>query len=113
MYLRSGCTGVSNPAGFQNRFGARTADVIIVFITTGSITSLFYDQFYIASYTLIDLLGIGMMLLRNVVAGVAYTLTLGVGLIVSAFMMGIREDKRSIHDFLAGMYVTYDSSGKP
>lgn len=50
--------------------------------------------------------GIGTMLLRDVVAGMAYTLTLGIGLVVSAFMVGIREDKRAIHDFIAQTYVT-------
>ncbi|MBM7662910.1 putative RDD family membrane protein YckC [Bacillus mesophilus] len=52
--------------------------------------------------------GIGTMLMRNFVAGIAYLLTLGIGVIVSAFMVGLREDKRSIHDFIAGTYVTYD-----
>lgn len=52
--------------------------------------------------------GIGTMLMRTVVAGIVYVVTLGIGLIVSAFMVGVREDKRSIHDLLAGTYVTYD-----
>ncbi|MGJ9384339.1 RDD family protein [Salipaludibacillus sp. CF4.18] len=50
--------------------------------------------------------GIGTMILRVIVATIAYTLTLGIGLIVSAFMVGIREDKRAIHDFIAQTYVT-------
>ncbi|MCA1056001.1 RDD family protein [Rossellomorea aquimaris] len=50
---------------------------------------------------------IGNMLMRNIVGGLAYVLTLGIGLIVSAFMVGLREDKRSIHDFIAGTYVTH------
>lgn len=50
--------------------------------------------------------GIGTMVLRDIVAGIVYTLTLGIGLIVSAFMIGIREDKRAIHDFIAQTYVT-------
>lgn len=53
-------------------------------------------------------LGIGTMLMRNLVAGLVYVLTLGIGIIVSAFMVGLREDKRAIHDFIAGTYVTYD-----
>lgn len=53
--------------------------------------------------------GIGTMLLRNWVAGIFYILTLGIGLIVSAFMIGLREDKRAIHDFIAQTYVTTDS----
>ncbi len=52
--------------------------------------------------------GIGTMLLRDIVAGLVYALTLGIGIIVSAFMVGLREDNRSIHDFIAGTCVTYD-----
>jgi uncharacterized RDD family membrane protein YckC len=52
--------------------------------------------------------GLGTMLLRNVVAGIVYTLTLGIGLIISAFMVGLREDRRAIHDFIAGTEVVYD-----
>lgn len=52
--------------------------------------------------------GIGTMLLRDIVGGIVYAVTLGIGLIVSAFMVGLREDGRSIHDFIAGTYVTYD-----
>lgn len=54
-------------------------------------------------------LGIGAMLLRNIVGGIVYVVTLGIGLIVSAFMVGLREDKRSLHDMIAGTYVTYDA----
>ncbi|MET3684123.1 putative RDD family membrane protein YckC [Alkalibacillus flavidus] len=49
------------------------------------------------------------MLLRQVLANFIYLLTLGIGIIVSAFMVGIREDKRAMHDFIAGTYVTYES----
>lgn len=56
-------------------------------------------------------LGIGAMLLRNIVAGLVYLVTLGIGIIVSAFMVGLREDKRSLHDMIAGTYVTYDEPG--
>lgn len=52
--------------------------------------------------------GIGTMILRNVVGGLIYALTLGVAAIVSAFMVGLREDKRAIHDFIAGTEVLYD-----
>ncbi|MEF2965373.1 RDD family protein [Paenibacillus sp. M1] len=51
--------------------------------------------------------GIGTMLMRNVVAGLIYTFTFGIALIVSAFMVGLREDKRSIHDFIAGTEVVH------
>lgn len=50
--------------------------------------------------------GIGTMILRDIVAGIAYIFTLGIGLIVSAFVVGLREDKRAIHDFIAQTYVT-------
>ncbi len=50
--------------------------------------------------------GIGTMILRNIVGGTFYMITLGLGLIISAFMVGIREDKRAIHDFIAQTYVT-------
>ncbi|WP_138751839.1 RDD family protein [Paenibacillus sinopodophylli] len=51
--------------------------------------------------------GIGTMLLRNVVSGLFYGITLGIGLIVSAFMVGLRDDKRAIHDFIAGTEVVF------
>lgn len=57
-------------------------------------------------------LGFGTMLLRVVVGGLIYAFTFGIALIVSAFMVGIREDKRAIHDFIAGTYVTYDPPEK-
>ncbi|RSD25433.1 RDD family protein [Mesobacillus subterraneus] len=53
-------------------------------------------------------LGFGAMIMRTIVAGIVYTLTLGIGVIVSAFMVGLRQDKRSLHDFIAGTYVTYE-----
>lgn len=48
------------------------------------------------------------MIMRHLIAGLVYALTLGIGVIVSAFMVGIREDKRAIHDFIAGTYVSYN-----
>jgi uncharacterized RDD family membrane protein YckC len=54
-----------------------------------------------------DKIGIGTMLMRTIVSGIVYVVTLGIGLIVSAFMVGLREDKRAIHDFIAGTYVTH------
>ncbi|PUB13385.1 RDD family protein [Paenisporosarcina sp. OV554] len=56
-------------------------------------------------------LGIGAMLMRVIVAGLIYVVTLGIAAIVSAFMVGIREDKRSLHDLIAGTYVTYNAPG--
>lgn len=52
--------------------------------------------------------GIGTMLLRHVVGGIIYGLTFGIGTIISAFMVALREDKRSIHDFIAGTEVVHD-----
>ncbi|MUT65136.1 RDD family protein [Paenibacillus sp. NEAU-GSW1] len=48
------------------------------------------------------------MLLRNVVGGLVYAATLGIAVVVSAFMVGLREDKRAIHDFIAGTEVVRD-----
>lgn len=48
------------------------------------------------------------MLMRVLVAGLVYVLTLGIGIIVSAFMVGMREDRRAIHDFIAGTEVVWD-----
>ncbi|MCM3664935.1 RDD family protein [Mesobacillus subterraneus] len=53
-------------------------------------------------------LGFGTMFMRTIVGGLVYLLTLGIGVIVSAFMVGLRQDKRAIHDFIAGTYVTYE-----
>lgn len=53
-------------------------------------------------------LGFGTMFMRTIVSGIVYLLTLGIGIIVSAFMVGLRQDKRAIHDFIAGTYVTYE-----
>lgn len=53
-------------------------------------------------------LGFGTMFMRTIVSGLVYLLTLGIGIIVSAFMVGLRQDKRAIHDFIAGTYVTYE-----
>ncbi|WP_017184858.1 RDD family protein [Alkalibacillus haloalkaliphilus] len=53
-------------------------------------------------------LGIGAMLLREIVGGLIYVFTFGIGLIVSIFMVVFREDKRSLHDLIAKTYVTYN-----
>jgi uncharacterized RDD family membrane protein YckC len=55
-----------------------------------------------------DKVGFGTMLMRIVVAAIVYGITLGIAVIVSAFMIGLRKDKRAIHDFIAGTYVTYE-----
>lgn len=51
--------------------------------------------------------GLGTMLLRVIVGmSLIYGITLGIAAIVSAFMVVFREDKRAIHDLIAGTYVT-------
>ncbi|MCM3628011.1 RDD family protein [Paenibacillus glycanilyticus] len=55
-------------------------------------------------------IGIGTMLLRQLVGGLIYGFSFGIALIVSAFMVGLREDKRAIHDFIAGTFVEHDDS---
>lgn len=54
-------------------------------------------------------LGFGAMFLRSFVAYLIYGITLGLAFIVSAIMVAAREDKRAIHDFIAGTYVTTES----
>lgn len=48
------------------------------------------------------------MLLRYVLSGIVYGVTLGIAFIVSVIMVAARKDKRALHDFIAGTYVTYD-----
>lgn len=75
---------VTNPAGFWRRLLAILLDALIV--------------------------GIPISTLGYFITGTWDTnwLTLGIGLTISAIMVAIREDKRSIHDFIAGTYVTTD-----
>lgn len=50
---------------------------------------------------------IGTMLLRVIVGMyLIYGITFGIAAIVSAIMVATREDKRAIHDLVAGTYVT-------
>lgn len=53
-------------------------------------------------------LGIGAMILRSFVAGLLYAFSFGILVLISGLMVMIRKDKRSIHDFIAGTYVTRD-----
>ncbi|KHF39964.1 RDD family protein [Halalkalibacter okhensis] len=133
---------VKNPAGFWVRLGAGILDSVILFIVLGFISLIFYGQFYMDRFSIIDTVnllyylflpvfwygytlgkralgiriaridgekvGIGTMLLRDIIGGFVYAITLGITVIISAFMVGFREDKRSIHDLIAGTYVTYD-----
>ncbi|SFD71024.1 Uncharacterized membrane protein YckC, RDD family [Bacillus sp. 491mf] len=45
---------------------------------------------------------------RYLLGGMVYTFTLGIAVIVSAFMIALRKDKRSIHDLIAGTQVIRD-----
>jgi uncharacterized RDD family membrane protein YckC len=49
--------------------------------------------------------GFGTMLMRNFVAGLIYSITLGIAFIASILMVAFRKDKRSVHDMVAGTYV--------
>jgi uncharacterized RDD family membrane protein YckC len=51
--------------------------------------------------------GIGTTLKRYILASLVYVITLGFAFIISAFMVGLRKDKRSIHDLIAGTQVIY------
>ncbi|KIY22562.1 MULTISPECIES: RDD family protein [Mesobacillus] len=53
--------------------------------------------------------GIGTTLKRYILASLVYVVTLGIAFIISAFMVGLRKDKRSIHDLIAGTQVIYTS----
>lgn len=53
-------------------------------------------------------LGLGAMFMRTVVGGLVYGITFGLAALISALMVGLRRDKRALHDFLAGTYVTRD-----
>lgn len=48
------------------------------------------------------------MVLRVIIGGLVYAITFGIGFIVSLFMVIFRQDKRSLHDLIAGTYVTKD-----
>ncbi|WP_235864051.1 RDD family protein [Sutcliffiella halmapala] len=45
------------------------------------------------------------MFLRQIIGSIVYALSFGILFIVSVFMVIIREDKRAIHDFIAGTCV--------
>lgn len=47
------------------------------------------------------------LLLRVLVSNLLYAVTFGILVVISAFMVGFREDKRSIHDLVAGTQVVY------
>ncbi|SFJ31867.1 MULTISPECIES: RDD family protein [unclassified Bacillus (in: firmicutes)] len=45
---------------------------------------------------------------RYLLSSMVYGITFGIAIIVSAFMVALRQDKRSIHDFIAGTQVIRD-----
>ncbi len=51
--------------------------------------------------------GLGNMLLREIVGRMIYVFTFGIGIIISIFLVAFREDKRALHDLIAGTYVTF------
>ncbi|MBD3919056.1 RDD family protein [Paenibacillus sp. PR3] len=127
----------NDPAGFWIRFGALVLDAIIVGVPLAIIAHAlgvkYVTDIISFLYTLLTpvlwngytigkrICGIrivkisdglppslGTMLLRHIVAGLIYGFTLGIALIVSATMVAAREDKRSIHDFIAGTEVVHE-----
>ncbi|MEG8980301.1 RDD family protein [Priestia megaterium] len=52
------------------------------------------------------------MVLRVFIPGLMYGLTIGIVTIISFFMVVFRKDKRSLHDMMAGTYVTYSKPGE-
>jgi uncharacterized RDD family membrane protein YckC len=54
-------------------------------------------------------LSISTMLMRLLIGGLVYGFTLGVALIISAIMVAAREDKRALHDFIAGTVVVHNN----
>lgn len=56
--------------------------------------------------------GLGTMLIREFLCSILYAITFGILIICSIFMVAFREDKRSIHDIIAGTYVTYKKPGE-
>lgn len=48
---------------------------------------------------------LGTMFLRQIIGALLYAISFGILFIVSVFMISIREDKRAIHDFIAGTCV--------
>lgn len=55
--------------------------------------------------------GAASFLIRSLVLNGLYAITFGVLMLVSCFMVGLRADKRSIHDLLAGTQVLRDGNG--
>lgn len=52
-------------------------------------------------------IGFGTTAKRYLLGSLVYVITLGIGCLVSVFMVAFRQDKRSIHDLIAGTQVVY------
>jgi len=52
--------------------------------------------------------GLRTMFLRHAVGGLLCGITFGITGLISALMVRLNRDKRALHDFLAGTYVTHD-----
>lgn len=52
--------------------------------------------------------GVGTMLMRQVVSGIIYGITFGIAYIASILMVVAGVNRRAIHDFIAKTYVTSD-----
>jgi uncharacterized RDD family membrane protein YckC len=53
-------------------------------------------------------IGLGTMLLRHLLGPIIYIVTVGIGFVISGIMVVFRQDKRAIHDIIAGTYVSYN-----
>ncbi|MFA9559520.1 RDD family protein [Evansella sp. AB-rgal1] len=51
-------------------------------------------------------LTLGTMIIRELLANLLYYVTFGILSLISVYLVSTRDDKRSIHDLLAGTYVT-------
>ncbi|OIJ15562.1 hypothetical protein BKP35_00780 [Anaerobacillus arseniciselenatis] len=126
-----------NPAGFWERLFALLLDGLIVHLPIVLISLIIFGQREIFSdivmflYGIIlpvvwygytvgkrimgirivkfngEQVGIGTMLMRDLVSRFIYLISFGILVIVSIFMVALREDKRAIHDFIAGTCVTF------
>ncbi|MXV41970.1 RDD family protein [Bacillus subtilis] len=92
------------PAGFWIRLGAALLDYIIVSVP------LLLIYWLITGKDPND--SLLTMFLRVIVAGLVYGITFGLGLIASLILIAVREDKRTLHDLIAGTYVTYATPGE-
>ncbi|WP_250886834.1 RDD family protein [Bacillus sp. SM2101] len=133
---------VNNPAGFFQRLGALILDIICVYLPLAifshyliGIDLLHIDFIFVLYIFLAPVLWYGYnvgkrlsgiriikkngadvtlftMFMRTFLAQYVYILTIGIGLLISILMVLIRKDCRSLHDFIAGTYVTNDKPEK-